>query len=120
MMDFRVQRPGELGILVFEGDLTVERSDELKCALMQSINCVNHVVFDLDGVTEVDLPCLRLFCSAHRIASALSKRTTLFGRCPRAFKKTVADAGYCGHRGCIMENGESGDSCLYLDSGMVR
>jgi anti-anti-sigma regulatory factor len=110
-MRFKVQEKGKRGVLFMEGDLTVTRAEELKNALLDALKRVQHVHFNLEKATAVDLSCLQLLCSAHRTAALMNKEFSQSGGNSEAFIKTVTSAGYPRSIGCteIMAKG-----CLWI------
>jgi anti-anti-sigma regulatory factor len=99
-MQLKILEKGKRGKLLIEGILTVDRAEELRKALLDALNKVNHVKFDLEKVTSIDLSCLQLLCSAHRTASLMNKEFSQSGSSSEAFKKTVTSAGLPRSIGC--------------------
>ena len=100
MIDFKVKQSDDKRILFINGELTIQNASELKRILIESIDNSEHVVLNLDNVTEVDLSCLQLLYSAHKTAAKSNRRFTLNNNCPEVFKKAVKDTGYLRHFGC--------------------
>lgn len=100
MIDFKVEQSDDKRILLINGELTIQNASELKRILMESINNSEHVVLNLENVTEMDLSSLQLLYSAHRTAAKSNRRFTLSNNCPEVFKKAVKDTGYLRHFGC--------------------
>lgn len=110
-MQFNVQEQGELGVLVLEGDLTVEHAGELRKALLDAFNSVRQVSFDLERVVSMDLSCLQLLCSAHRTASLTGKELLQIGDSSPGLKETVKSAGYPRSTGCTEDMAKG---CLWI------
>ena len=110
-MQFNVQEQGERGVIVLEGDLTVERAGELRKTLLDAFNSVKQVSFDLEKVTSVDLSCLQLLCSAHRTASLMGKELLQIGDSSGRLKETVKSAGYPRSIGCTEDMAKG---CLWI------
>ena len=79
MGSFIFEQQGHLGIFSFRGVLTLQHLKEMKAALMRALSNADHLIFDFEKVTRIDLSCFKLFCLAHRIALGLNKRLTLVG-----------------------------------------
>lgn len=99
-MNFVIEEEGTVGVLTVEGDVTIMRANELKTALMNSLDKVNHVLLNFEKATAVDLTCLQLLYSAHMTSSRMNKCLTFEG-CSEHFKRTMADAGISNANGCI-------------------
>lgn len=112
-MNFTVEQPGIVGVLAAEGELTIQRAGELRTALINSLESVSHVMLDFRKVTEVDLTCLQLLCSAHLTSKRAKKRLTIVGS-SGPFKQAMVDAGYSCNKGCIFECKKS---CLMTEGG---
>jgi anti-anti-sigma factor len=116
-MKFNVQEPGEAGVLKLDGDLTVERADELKEALLEAIRSVNKVFYNVEGVTSVDLACLQLLCSAHRTAASMNKEFAEQGSRPEVFEEVIESAGFARHMGCTEQTRQN---CLWrIEAGNI-
>ena len=111
MISFEMANKGEAGILILDGDLTVQRAGELRAALMDSISRADNIVLNLERVTGFDLSCLQLLCAAHRSAEKLCKRLTVADTKSGLFRRVVEDAGYARHSGCIMD---PATNCLWI------
>ena len=111
MKDFSLEQSGNVAVLAVSGSVTVERSCELKEILMKALHGAEHVIFDLDGMTEVDLSCLQILCSAHRTSTRLNKRITLGNVRPEVFRRAVECAGFDRHTGCVLDTTQS---CLWV------
>jgi ABC-type transporter Mla MlaB component len=111
-MKLELDRVKKAGWLTADGPLTVQRMAELKKALIKALNEVDNVELRFERVTEVDLSCLQLLCSAHRTSTKRNKRLTLsLNRAP-SFQKAVKDSGYTRHEGC--KNTDDKHHCLWL------
>ncbi len=102
MLNFRTTQPGVSGILTASGTLTIPYANELKTALVNSLAGVNHLELDFEKVTEVDLACLQLLCSAHLACEKMHKKLTMSG-CSEPFRQAVNDAGYTRIKRCTVE-----------------
>lgn len=101
-MNFTIDQEGAAGTLSVEGEATIVRAHELRTALLNSLDKVNHVALNFEKVTAVDLTCLQLLYAARMTSARMNKRLAFEG-CSEPFKRAVADAGYSGANGCVLE-----------------
>jgi len=106
------KRSKEQSLLRLQGDLTIRSAGEVKASFIKALVESEEVAVDFDGVSEVDLTCLQLLCSAHRSATRLNKRF-LFADSnrPEAFLALVEAAGFARSMGCSLDCGKS---CLWM------
>jgi anti-anti-sigma factor len=116
-MQFNVQEQGERGVLVLEGDLNVEHAGELKKTLLDALNSVRQVSFDVEKLTSLDLSCLQLLCSAHRTASLMGKELIQTGNSPVELEETIKSAGYPRTIGCTED---MANDCLWIRRGKIN
>ena len=99
-MAYEIQESNGTRVLNLKGKWTIDCASELRTVLMDAMRDADHVALNLEKVTEVDLACLQLFCSAHR-ASLDSHTTFSWHTNPHdGFKKVVREAGYSRTLGC--------------------
>jgi len=103
-MNIHAEQPGAVGALALEGELTIGRAGELRTALINALDKVTHLQLNFEKVTDIDLSCLQLICSAHKTAAGMKKRLTVTGN-SETFKKAMEDAGYGHMRDDILING---------------
>src|SRR5512135_1534026 len=103
MSSFELENKGDSGVLVLDGELTVQRADELRAALMNSLSCAGRLVISFEDVTGVDLSCLQLLCAARMTSAKRNKRLAISGGMPEVFKRAVRDAGYWRHIACMSD-----------------
>jgi anti-anti-sigma regulatory factor len=108
---FRDQKSGKQGSITLDGNLTVNRAEELRMLLIKVLVGADRVHVDFGSVTDVDLSCLQLLCSAHRSASRMKRRLSLSGDWPEPFRQAVEDAGYMRLAGCHLDTDHS---CLWI------
>lgn len=115
MIDFKIDKSGKVGMVLIEGKLTTECADELKRAIVKAFDSTEHIIFNLEGVAEIDLCCFHILCTAHKTLMRLNKCTTLYyGNHPEVFRELPAGARYLCHSEC----GENGvRTCLWEKKG---
>ncbi len=79
MLDFEFKRYGNIGQLIFDGELTKERACELKVAIMVSLSNTDHLVVSLEKVSLIDDICACIFDIAQEKAEKLKKRIIFTG-----------------------------------------
>ncbi len=99
-MRFEITRSGDFSILRLQGECTVQHSNELKMVLVDAIKKNENLIVDLEGITEMDISCLQLLCSAHNSSIKSNKQFSLNSNRPQSFIKLVNDAGYSRFEGC--------------------
>lgn len=108
VITFRDQESGKQGNITLDGNLTVGQAAKTSD---QAIIDAEQVRLDFGTVTDVDLSCLQLLCSARRSASRMKKSISLSGDWPEVFKNTVEEAGYSRITGCRLDVDHS---CLWV------
>ena len=97
-MQFKLNISGEESILSLNGELTLLHAEQFKDELMQALSASRRVVVDTRELSEIDLACLQLFCSAHLSALAGGKELVLGSPQSDAFRRQVTQSGLiCGH-----------------------
>lgn len=91
MRKFKFEQKGHFGILKFCGTLTIQQVQDMKAALMRALANADHLIFDFEKVTRMDISCFKLFCVAHRIALNLNKQLTLVGLRQTPLKQLLED-----------------------------
>jgi anti-anti-sigma factor len=116
MMNTGMPQSAETHVLKLEGSWTIHRAHELKEFLMDALKGKDHVIVDLEGVSEVDLSFLQLLCSAHRSFLRRKRQFALHDNKPEAVKEVVKDAGYLRTLGCRSDQCRS---CLWIGGWTV-
>jgi anti-anti-sigma factor len=110
MADIRLEKKQGGTVIVMSGEMTVEHAAALRDALTGSLETEEQVVVDMDGVTDIDLSCLQLLCSAHRTFTRTSRAFGLKCNCPEVLRQIAGETGYSRNTGCTLET-ENG--CLW-------
>ncbi len=101
-MDFKLEPSSDMGVLTLDGELTIEHAGELKKILIHAMDSAEHVDIKLKKVSEVDLSCLQVLCSAHRTAFKSNKQLTLSSKDSEIFQQMVRGSGYVRHDSCAL------------------
>ncbi len=110
MFDYRAEQTEDKTVLTVNGELTIQNAGAFKNLLAESLEKTGHLVLNLENVTEVDLSCLQLLCSAQLTTTELNRRLTMDGGCAEAFRKAAAESGYLGDEAC--KQSPCNQSCL--------
>jgi anti-anti-sigma regulatory factor len=110
-MDVEMTRSAETNVLKLKGSWTIERANELKCVLLEILNGCERIVIEPEGLTELDLSTVQLFCSAHRTSLRLGKHLAFDEKKSQAFKRLICDAGFMRTTGCHKDPHKS---CLWI------
>lgn len=110
-MDVDMTRSGEANVVKLEGSWTIERASELKGVLLEALNSGESIVVDLEGLKDLDLSFMQLFCSAHRTSLRDGKRIVLCERKSQSLKQMVRKAGFVRTLGCHKDPNKE---CLWI------
>ncbi len=110
-LTFQDQQSGKRGTITLDGELTVHRAEELRMLLIRAIIDADRVHVEFGPVTDADLSCLQLLCSAHRSAGRMQKDVSLSSAWPEPFKRVVDEAGYGRLSGCRLDVNHT---CLWV------
>lgn len=113
MIDFMMKKAGDTGVLTINGVLNMENAHEFREALLEALWRVNHVFLNLAELTEIDMYCLQLLCSACKNTLNSKKRLTLEREGLEIFNRAVAEAAFIRDKDCVMK---CNINCLLLDT----
>jgi len=95
--------------------LTVEQSEDLLDSLKKAVSGPDKKIsLDLSGVTESDISCLQLICSAHKSAEKKGK-SIFINKISPELDRMAKDAGFPQHSDCSQE---IGITCLWQTTGV--
>jgi anti-anti-sigma regulatory factor len=99
-MPLKLELAGSQAVVTLEDALTLRHADEIRKVLIKALIDADEVAITFRNVTDVDLSCLQLLCSAHRSAVRFNKRLSLAGSTPPIFQRSMEAAGYSRLTGC--------------------
>ena len=99
-MEFMATPSTNEGTLSLKGDITLLQAGQLKALLVRALEASEQVTIDTETVTDIDLSCLQLICSAHRSAVDRGRRWVLNPRRSEAFTARVRQAGLTNSLAC--------------------
>jgi ABC-type transporter Mla MlaB component len=102
-------QPDNTGRLILEGDLTIQHVTDLRGVLLEALQKVEQLTLDMSGVTDIDVSCLQLLCSAHRTYLGSGKTIEINTENRAVVNKVMQAAGYSPH---VCGAGEA-MSCLW-------
>jgi anti-anti-sigma factor len=114
-MTFTVDDSQKAGLIIADGELTIQQAADFKDTLTKALSEVDRLEINFDTVTEIDLACLQLLCSAHKTCVKENKTMSITGRQSEALKKAINDAGYQRHKGCKAAG--YNNQCLWVSGG---
>ncbi|NOZ68940.1 MAG: STAS domain-containing protein [Deferribacteres bacterium] len=118
MFDYKSEQTEDKTVLTINGELTIQNAAVFKDVLLESLEKTGHLVLNLENVTDVDLSCLQLLCSAYLATTELNRRLTMDGGCPEAFRKAATDSGYLKDEAC--KPSACNKSCLWTEADYSR
>lgn len=92
-MEFKLITEGDESILSLNGELTLLHAAQFKIELMKALDLSRKVIIDTEELTEIDMACLQLLCSAHQSAGAMKKELSLVPQHSETFYRTIEQAG---------------------------
>ena len=103
----------ESGVLCLQlgGAATIPAAAALREALLAALRNETSVRLNLAGVTQLDLSCLQLLCSAHHSALGAQKALSLDEKLHGALSEVLRCSGFGRRRGCARSS--EPDSCLW-------
>ncbi|MFA5354393.1 MAG: STAS domain-containing protein [Thermodesulfovibrionales bacterium] len=114
MINLSIDPRGSVGLITLEGKITIQAAGELKATLLKALSATDRIYIKGDTVSEADISCLQVLCSAHRAATMMKKRLAWAGRLPEIFRKAALDAGYVRGNGCSFDINKN---CLWMRIG---
>ena len=93
-MPSKLELAGSQAVITLEDSLTLRHADEIRKVLIKALLEAEEVAIIFRNVTDLDLSCLQLLCSAHRSAARVHKRLTLVGSTPPLIRRSMEAAGY--------------------------
>ena len=109
---FKVEESDDKKILSINGELTIQNAAELQKVLIECLEETAHLTLNLENVTEMDMSCLQLLCSAHKTTVKADKHFSIDGRASSFFQEAVNVSGYQQFTGCELDKNSS---CLWVD-----
>jgi anti-anti-sigma regulatory factor len=65
------------GVLMLQGDVTIQQVGELQKALVDAIQSAKQVTVDVSSTTAVDVAGVQLLCACHRFTMSCGKQMFL-------------------------------------------
>ena len=93
-MNLKTKKTGNTTTVKIEGPLTIEHAIELKTFISNIYANPEDIVMDLDDVTEIDLSCIQLICSANLSFEKSRKQLIRKSVLPEEITHVLYEAGY--------------------------
>jgi anti-anti-sigma regulatory factor len=116
-MESKIELEGCAASIELQGDLTVSNASQMRNILLQAFNGSDTLVISFGDISEIDLTCLQLLCSAHRMSIKLRKKLLFASDLPDVFRLAVADCGFKRHVGCVMDKQQS---CIWQSVSAMK
>jgi anti-anti-sigma regulatory factor len=110
MINIKVEMSGDSADVSVGGEATIVHGEELKKALSDVLDSCQRVTVHTENLLGVDLSCLQLLCSAHRMARHRNRDLRVKNAAPGVLEQTINDCGYSRREGCGLNES---DSCLF-------
>jgi anti-anti-sigma regulatory factor len=105
LMNYYFKQSEHLGIIIFQDYITLQREDELREALMISLDNVEHLLIYFQKLNEINDSFVQLLCSVYRYGKRANKRLTLIGSESDTLRKFIHESDCVDIPSCI-------DNCL--------
>ncbi len=109
-MSLLFEGPDDTGTLMLKGELTIQHGARLKEVLLSALDRTTNLSIALEGITEIDLSCLQVLCSAHRTAICSQKSIVVAGAWSEDCRSVVERSGYARSKSC---GSPANVSCLW-------
>jgi anti-anti-sigma regulatory factor len=87
--------------LTIEGAFTLPYINEIRDALLRTMQRADDIVVDMQAVTDLDVSGFQVMCAAHKSAIRLGKRLSFAGAPPAAVREITRRAGYVRQSSCM-------------------
>jgi anti-anti-sigma factor len=109
-MNPETEQENEIGTVVLNGELTVQRAHEVKDRILTQLSPNRILNLDLTQVDCIDVAGLQLLCSAHRTAQARGGDIRFCAPLPASFRAAIQAAGFERHCDCRLDRNHT---CLW-------
>ncbi|MBI9090440.1 MAG: STAS domain-containing protein [Desulfobacterium sp.] len=93
-MDLKTEKSGSTVTVKMGGPLTIEHAAKLKTFMSNVSGDAEEIFVDLDGVTDIDLSCIQLLCSANLSFDKNRKRLIWKNAHTNVITRALSEAGY--------------------------
>lgn len=99
-MDLKTEKTGNTVTVKMGGPLTIEHAAELKTFMSTVFEETETIVVDLGDVTDMDLSCIQLLCSANLCLNNTRKRLIRKSVHPKVITQALFEAGFTAEMVC--------------------
>ena len=99
-MSVDIQMENGLTTLNCQGELTIVQIADFKKTITDIMQGSKEVIVDMQKITDMDISCLQLLCSANRTFEQNNIKLTRMGMLTDIMRQTLLDAGYDLGDGC--------------------
>ena len=114
-MQFEVHPDGSQGTLHLSGEVTLLQVQGLFALLNQALEAADHVVIDMQGITDIDMAGLQLLCAAHKSAMDRNNQWVTDPNPPDVVASRADQAGLACRQNC---DGLENTNCLWMGGNL--
>ena len=103
MFEAKIEGSGKSKVLALYGELTVPNAELFKNALIDAMQNADDLALNFTGITDADLSCLQIVCSAHKNAMNSCSSIKIDDNPPDIFKEALRDSGFLRLKGCMSD-----------------
>jgi len=93
-MVYRLEKRSEEDVIVVRGTLCMENISKLRNSLFETLQKVDHVIFETESLDNINFGCIQLLCSACRTATLRKKQFSIVSPQIELLRKRLVEAGY--------------------------
>ncbi len=113
-MKIKINKSEGASTIALSGELTLEFAEDLKNALITSIDSSEKISIHLRDIAEADLSFLQLLCSAHKTSNEKGKRIGFSEPgMPPVVQTLMDNSGVSLNKGCF------GEECFLLNKNTI-
>jgi anti-anti-sigma regulatory factor len=103
MFESRMEDNGTGTVLTLSGDLTISNAELFKTTLIDAMKNTGDLVLNLTNITDADISCLQIVCSAHKKAINSNWSIKIDDNPSIVFKDALRDSGFLRQKGCLSD-----------------
>ncbi len=90
-------------VLTFDGPLSIEHCSKLKEILISTMEQADAIIIDFENITDLDLSCIQIFCSASKSAEVHEKQLTIKENNSEVVNQNIENSGFIKDGKCIQK-----------------
>lgn len=113
MTNWSIDVANKSGILIVEGDMTINHISDIRDRLIEAFASAERVIVDVSQTTAIDVAGVQLLCACHRFSVGCDKKMCLRLGGNTRFIQFLDEAGFA--RDFICDHGNA-SGCLWTSS----